>query len=159
MDKTQFLSAVRAGWARWQAVLDEVGTARLTLPGAAGEWSVKDIVAHIAWSEREMVGMIRQRALAGSDLWNLGQDARNAAIFEQNRGRGADEVLGEAERVHQELVDALDELPEEHYGNPARFRDMPADWLPWQVIAGNTYLHYREHTEDVRSWLDGQVTV
>jgi hypothetical protein len=86
MNKTQFLSSVRADWARWQAVLDE------------------------------------------------------------------------AERVHQDLVDAFEELPEEHYGNPARFRDMPADWLPWQVFAGNTYEHYRDHAADVRAWLDGQIT-
>ncbi len=158
MDKTQFLSAVRADWARWQAVLDEVGEARMTQPGAAGEWSVKDIVAHLTWFEREMVGVIRQRWLAGSDLWNVGQDERNAVIFEQNRERALDDVLGEAERVHQELVDGLEELPEEHYGNPARFRDMPADWLPWQVFAGNTYEHYQHHAADVRAWLDGQAT-
>jgi uncharacterized protein (TIGR03083 family) len=159
MDKTQFLSALRADWARWQALLDEVGTARMTRPGAAGEWSVKDMVVHIAWFEREMVGLIHERALAGSELWNVSQDARNAAIFEQNQQRGQDDVLGEAQRVHQDLVDALEDLPEEHYGNPGRFRDMPAHWLPWQVFAGNTYEHYRDHTADVRAWLDGQVTV
>jgi uncharacterized protein (TIGR03083 family) len=155
MDKAQFLSAVRADWARWQAALDEVGRARMTQPGAAGEWSVKDMVAHVTWFEREMVNVIRRRVFEGSELWNVSQDARNKAIFEENRGRALDDVLGESERIHQDLVDALEELPEEHYANPARFRGMPADWVPWQVFAGNTYEHYRDHTTDVRAWLDG----
>ncbi len=158
MDKTQFLGAVRADWARWQAALAEVEEARLTRPGVAGEWSAKDVIVHIAWFEREMVNVIQRRAFEGSELWNVSQDARNKALFEENRGRALADVLGESERVHQELVDALEELPEEHYGNPARFRGMPADWVPWQVFAGNTYLHYREHASGLRAWLDGQST-
>jgi hypothetical protein len=97
--------------------------------------------------------------LAGSPLWNLEQDQRNAALHEQLRDLPLDQVLANAQRVHQELVEALRDLPAEHYFNPARFRDMPADWLPWQVFAGNTYEHYRDHDVDVRTWLDGQVTV
>ncbi len=154
MDKAEFLRHVRADWQRWQAALDELGEARMTQPGVAGDWSVRDVIAHITWSEREMLGVLRQRALAGSELWRLDADQRNAAIYAQNRGRPLADVLQGAQAVHEQLVEALEELPEEHYGNPARFRDMPADWLPWRVLAGNTYEHYEHHLNDVRKWME-----
>jgi hypothetical protein len=30
---------------------------------------------------------------------------------------------------------------------------MPADWLPWRIIAENTSEHYRDHAAIVRAWL------
>ena len=57
---------------------------------------MKDILAHIAWYEREMIGMLRAHAVAGSDLWDVSLDARNAAIYEINAGRPLGEVQAEA---------------------------------------------------------------
>ena len=58
-----------------------------------GKWSVKDLVAHITWSESEMVGVLAGRALVGSDLWSLTNDERNEIVYQQNRDRPLDEVL------------------------------------------------------------------
>ncbi|MDE0217922.1 MAG: hypothetical protein OXJ90_01530 [Spirochaetaceae bacterium] len=49
-------------------------------PRAGGCWSGKDIVAHVIWYEREMVGVLKSRVLAGSDLWALPVDERNSAV-------------------------------------------------------------------------------
>jgi len=35
----------------------EVGKPRMTELGLPGGWSVKDVIAHITWYERKMVGM------------------------------------------------------------------------------------------------------
>jgi hypothetical protein len=158
VDKSSFLLAVRVDHARWQTALDALGRSRMLEP-IVGEWTGKDLVAHVTWLEREMVGLMHERALAGSELWLLDTDAGNAIAFEQNRLRPLDEVLADAETVHTQLLEELESLPEEHYGNPARFRDMPPDWLPWRVFAGNTYLHYREHADDVEQWLRGTGSV
>ena len=155
MDKAEFLRRVDSAHERWQELVEKVGAARLSEPESAGPWSTKDLMAHIAWYEREMVAVIRERSLAGSELWNLDNEARNAVIFRQNQDRSPDDVQTEAAVVHQQLREALEELPEEHYGNPARFRNMPADWLPWQVFAGNTYEHYLDHAADLEAWLAG----
>ena len=87
MNKSEWLDTLQTERAQWEALLVQVGEARMTQPGAAGEWSVKDVIAHVTWFEREMVGVLRARALVGSDLWNLSRDERNAAIHEQNRDR------------------------------------------------------------------------
>ena len=156
MDKASFLSHLRREWANWEAALGEVPAARMAEPGVTGEWSAKDVVAHVTWYEREMVHVIRERVLAGSTLWDLGLARRNAAIYAENHDRPQAVVLAESADVHSRLVAALEELPEEHYGNPARFREMPVDWEPWRVFASNSYEHYPEHAAAIRTWLGGQ---
>jgi hypothetical protein len=156
MTKAQFMEMLHTERARWEAILDEVGEARMTERGVHDEWSVKDIIAHVTWSEREMVGILRERALVGSDLWVLTNDERNAIVFEQNRDRSLDEVLAEARAVYEQLEPLLESLSDEDLNDPSRYRDMPVteEWTPWRVLAGSTYKHYREHTADIRAWLD-----
>jgi len=153
MNKTEWLDTLQAERAQWDALLAQVDEARMTQPGAAGEWSVKDVIAHVTWFEREMVGVLRAHALVGSDLWNLPHDQRNAVIYEQNRDRALSEVLAEARAVFDQLLAGMQSLAEEDLHNPRRFADMPADWVPWQVIAGNSYEHYRQHTPGLCNWM------
>jgi hypothetical protein len=46
LSKTQLLDSLRKEQAAWEALLDEIGEARMTQPEVAGGWSIKDIVAH-----------------------------------------------------------------------------------------------------------------
>lgn len=153
MNKSEWLTTLQTERAQWEALLAEVGEARMTRPGVAGEWSVKDIVAHVTWFEREMVGVLQARTLVGSDLWSLPHDQRNAAIYEQNRDRALSGVLAEARVVFDQLRAGMQSLAEEDLHDPLRFAEMPADWVPWQVIAGNSYEHYRQHTPGIRDWM------
>jgi glutamate/tyrosine decarboxylase-like PLP-dependent enzyme len=136
----------------WERSLAPVEPERLAEPGVSGEWSVKDIVAHVTWFEREMLGVLRARALRGSELWNRPQDERNAVIFEENRQRRADDVLAESRRVYADLLSLLEGLADEDLVDAGSFRAMPADWVPWQVLAGNTFDHYRHHAAAIRAW-------
>jgi DinB family protein len=154
MNKSMFLDTLRAGRAEWEALLAQIGEARMLQLGAAGEWSVKDVIAHVTWGERETVELLQAHALVGSDLWNLPQDDRNAVVFEENRDRPLPEVLAEAQQVYAQLLEALGTLSEEDLTDPGRFRDMPANWIPWQIIAGSSYEHYQQHTPSIRAWLD-----
>lgn len=154
MNKAIFLETLQTGRAQWEALLAKVDQARMSEPGIEGEWSLKDIIAHIAWYEREMVGILQTRALVGSSLWVLPNAERNAAIFDQNRDCSLSEVLSEAQRVHAELLQASHGLAEEDLIDPNRYRDMPADWNPWKVFADNSYEHYAAHIPAIRAWLD-----
>ena len=156
MNKAIFLETLQTGRAQWEALLAKVDQARMTEPGIEGEWSLKDILAHIAWYEREMVGILQTRALVGSSLWVLPNAERNAAIFDQNRNRSLSEVLTEAQRVYSELLHAAQSLTDDDLIDPSRYRDMPADWVPWKVFADNSYEHYAAHIPAIRAWLDTQ---
>ena len=152
--KVDFLETLQTARAEWEALLVKVGESNMTLPGVAGEWSVRDIVCHITWFEREMVGVLQARTLIGSDLWNLPQGQRNAAIFEQNRHRPLENVFDEAHQVYQALFEALQSLTNEDLNDPTRFENMPPDWSPGKLIAENSYEHYRAHAPSIQTWLD-----
>jgi len=148
-----FISTVRATHAELDSVIASLSEQQMLQPGASGEMSVKDILAHIAWFEREMIGLLRQRLLAGSDLWNLPGDERNATIFQINRQRSLPDIRQEAEAVVQQLLEELENLDEAALDDPGRFRDMPADWSPRQLLAENTSEHYQHHLADIHAWL------
>ncbi len=151
--KTDLLDKIQTGWQEWQELLSQVNKEQMEQPGAEGEWSVKDIIAHITWSERGIVPLLEQHILSGSELWNLSQDERNTEVYRQNRYRPLDEVLAESQNTHEQLIAAARDLDEQDLTDSSRFTNMPADWLPWMLISGNTYAHYRDHIQSVKVWL------
>jgi hypothetical protein len=156
MELEEFLEHINSARAAWETQLARVRLHQMTVPGAVGNWSVKDLVAHITWSEREMVGVLEARALVGSDLWSLTNDERNEIVYQQNRDRPLDEVLVEGMAVYARLLALVSGMSTAELNDPRQFANMPADWLPWRVIAGNTYIHYQEHAQNLKDWLDGQ---
>ncbi|HEX9039377.1 MAG TPA: DinB family protein [Ktedonobacterales bacterium] len=48
----EILQEERAGW---RALLDRASPAGMETPGVAGEWSVKQLVAHLTWYERAVL--------------------------------------------------------------------------------------------------------
>lgn len=154
MTREKLIKLVRDCWRDWQDVLNSVEPGYLATPGVSGRWSVKDVVAHVTWYEREMVGLLRGRSLdSASPLWMLGNDERNQKVYEENRGRALDEVMEEAARIHAELMPLIEALAEEDLHEPSRL-SMPPDWVPWQILRGSTYKHYEEHAQDLREWLE-----
>lgn len=128
----------------------------MSIPGVVGNWSVKDLVAHITWSEREMLGVLKTRILAGSDLWSLTNDERNEIVYLQNRVRALEEVLAEAKAVYAQLLELVSAISEADLNDLQYIAEMPPDLPPWRLLAGNTYIHYQEHAQNLRDWLDGQ---
>lgn len=47
MNKSELLNTLREEYQQWEALLDQIGAARMDQPGVNGEWSMKDIVAHL----------------------------------------------------------------------------------------------------------------
>lgn len=149
MKKADFLTAALAARQQWGALVDQF-PGDTPLPSG---WSLKDTLYHVMWHEREMVGVLRQRALRGSRWWLLPLDERNAAILAEGRAIPWETVLAEARQVWQALWELLQQVSDEDLTEAARFADMPAEWLPWQVIASNTYEHYPQHSPDLQAAL------
>ena len=154
MQTAQVLSLIDEGHARLDAALGRISRERMVAPGVDGEWSAKDIMAHLAWSEREMVGVLRQRAMVGSALWGLSQDERNAAVYAENRDRSLDDVLDEAQRVFVALRAEIARLSDAEMADPTLIADMPGVLTPWQLLAGNTWRHYEEHLPALQALAD-----
>jgi hypothetical protein len=151
MSKAHLLDLIRAARADWEALLAGIPQAWMTESGVAGEWSIKDIVAHIAWGERESLGVAQAHAVIGSELWRLSEDERNAVVFEQNRHRDLADVLADSGQTFHRYVEAVAALSEEELNDPSRFAEMPEGWQPWRILFDPG--HYQGHAEGIRAWL------
>lgn len=158
MDKAAFLEELYQAREDWENLLAQVGEQRMLQPGANGEWSVKDVIAHVMWAEREMVGVCQERALIGSELWALTYDERNPIVVAQYRDQSLHEIRAEEKVIYARLLALLQTVSTEELNDPRCFRQMPSDWLPWQIFAGCTFKHYRDHIEPIRAWLDLQAS-
>ncbi len=152
MDKNSFIEIVTYFRDQFDEFLPNLPIADLSTPGIYGTWSVKDVLSHIAWYEKEMVVVLTTHDLTGSDWWDLPLDERNARIYEANRDRPAREVLAEFKQVYPQLLTALDALGPDDLNQASSFANMPGDWLPWQLIASNTFDHYPHHINAIQDW-------
>lgn len=159
MNKREFLETLRSVRTQWEELLVEVGKEHMQEPGVEGSWSVKDIIAHVTWPEREMVAILQARSLAvGSELWDLPQDELNDVVVAQKRDRPLQEVLAEEQQAYARFFEALNVLSEEELVEASHYQEMPADWIPWEMFASNCFEHYRAHMPALRPWLEKQST-
>jgi len=149
MNKSQLIEQVRLTHTAWEAAVSRLDEAQILASGVAGDWSVKDIIAHLAWHEREMVGLLQSHALAGSEMWGWPLDERNQAIYLANRDRSLADILQEERQVCSELVACLEAMEDADLHDARRFGGMPDDWQPWELIAENTCEHFQDHLPEV----------
>jgi hypothetical protein len=145
VNKNGFVGKIRCAREEWDRLISNVPLERLQQSGFCGAWSLKDTIAHITWYEREMVDMLEAHAFAGSSHWDLPVEERNAVIFEENLELSTEQVLDQSPKIYAKLIHLVEALTDEDLNNPEQFPGMPLDWQPWQVLASNTYEHYKEH--------------
>jgi hypothetical protein len=160
MSKAQLLTDLKDEQAHFEALLGEIGEAHMQELGVAGDWSMKDIVAHLTnWRRRTVASF--QAALSHkssfSPPWppNLETDDEiNAWIYAANKDRPLSDVLEESHAVFEQLVEALSAFSEAELLEPNRF-----GWLEGEPMSGAAFFgHFHEgHEPDMRAWL-GKVT-
>jgi hypothetical protein len=158
LTKAQVLTTLQAERRAWDALLAEVGDARMSAPLPGGPWSPKDLLARVAWYEQELAAVLEaapppaQRAW----LWALPEAERNAIVDREQRAGSVAAVRAAAQAAFTHLVAVVAALDAAAGQDGARFPTMPAGWTPWQFIAANSYEHYRAYTPALRAWLDAQ---
>lgn len=153
MEKAEFLAEIDQAYADWQALLAQIPPDEMSAPLMEGGWRLKDVIAHITFYEREMIGVLQTRTLKGSELWELPNDERNAVIYATYKADPVEQILADAAETHAALIPLLENLNDEELNDASHFAAMPADWVPWDLIAGNTFQHYRDHIPEVQTWL------
>ncbi len=159
MTKAQLLAELQDEQAAWEALLSGVDEAHMTEPGVAGEWSMKDIIAHMTGWRRRSVGRF-QAALHHQPMpapyWPSHlrtDDEINAWMVESNRDRPVSAVLQDDRAIFQQLVDTLSAFPEAELLAPHHF-----EWLEGEPLSGALFFghFHEEHEADIRAWLSKQ---
>src|SRR6266568_7349401 len=153
MYKATLLKTLTETRAAWEALLAQIDEERMFQPGAAGNWSVKDVIAHVTWGESEIAPVLRTHVLAGSDLWNLSDEERNEITYQQNKDRPLHDIVNEERQAYTALLEVVQQLRDEDLNDPHCFKNMPKAWRPWQLIAGDSFKHYEAHMPSLRQWL------
>ncbi len=151
MNREQLIGKIEKAWL---ALLDSIAgldERQLTQPGVTGDWSVVDILGHVAaWEEEALKHLPHilegKRPPRYSDLYG-GIDAFNALKVEENRRYSPAEARARFEDTHRRLLDYLRDAPEEQIATETRYR---------RRIRLDTYSHYPIHTQAIREWREEQ---
>jgi len=156
--KATILTDLRSARADWDALIAQVDESRMSEPGMAGYWSVKDVVAHLTavdrWNVNALLAHARGEPVPALDEQRMELDERNRRHYEQNRRRPLPDVLEESRQVFHQLVDLLDAQSEEFLTQPQAFLGLPHPIVVGQTLKDACADHYRHHMPDVRAWLD-----
>ena len=130
--------------------LEAVDFELVTAPGVVEDWSVRDLVVHVAfWAEHAAEAIaLATSGRAGEFGYDTSQtDAMNARLLEESRKTKPDAAVDREERAYADLVAAISAL------DPALLdlRLGNGDTVA-EVIGYDGPAHYREHTAHLRAW-------
>lgn len=156
-DKNTLITVIVRERANLKDLIAPLSESLIMEGGVEEDWSIKDIMAHIAAWERLAYDRL-QAALTGSPLkfplisGDEFVDRFNAEIYQANRKKPLPEVRAEFEEAHACLLDLVEEIPPDTLN-----QKLPFDWagkLTYQlVISSNTHWHYIEHADSIEQWL------
>jgi len=117
-----------------------------------GDWSVKDIVAHMLGWEREMTEALRRIARGekptpeGVDYSN--SDDWNAKFSMRMKQQLPTTVLAEWGQVHAGFVKAAQAIPDDRFGASDDGRPKTVN----RIVETTGYGHYQLHAPPIREW-------
>ena len=116
-------------------------------PGVTGEWSVRDILAHVTTWEEEALTHLPLILEGGTpprySARYGGIDAFNARMTEHKASLSLAAVRRQLDETHRRLIDFLERAPEDQLGGESRFR---------RRLRLDAYGHYPLHAEAIRQW-------
>jgi uncharacterized protein (TIGR03083 family) len=154
MTKTELLRIIQRERDAFEAAMAGLTPEQMAAPGVMGEWSVKDILGHIAMWESRLVTILYsvERGVAPKMLRGQTEvDKVNAESYAEQRERPLDRVLADFHAVHGQLLMRLEKLTDRDLTDPRRFKWMEDDPLE-KLVAGDTCEHYAEHRSMVEAW-------
>ncbi len=148
--KAQLLAEMDQEWANIERLCAGLGEKHMLEPGVQGDWSVKDIIAHLSAWEKYLLDRLGYVMTGQKPLYPVmtsWDDVHrfNAQVYAENKDRPLPSVIIEFRSLYQGVVTVVNALSEEQLNQPYTY-DFPDDSLTLlQLIKANTTEHYREH--------------
>ena len=150
MQKDELLEHIKRDRARLEEIVEDLSDGELAAPGPDGGWSAKDHLSHVAAWERMIVAHLRDGSdheIAGMDEASYAAatlDELNDRLYRLHSGWSLARVHDEFGAAHAAIVAFIERMAEDTLGQPY-WGDDPSRRTALEKIAGDTYLHYREH--------------
>ncbi|HET7082858.1 MAG TPA: maleylpyruvate isomerase N-terminal domain-containing protein [Candidatus Limnocylindria bacterium] len=136
------------------AALADIDPALRTTPGLVGDWSARDLLAHVGyWAGHGAESLHRAELGELSEFGrdDLSVDDRNAVVTRVARETDYATVASREQGSYEAFVARLTAVDPESLDD----RDADGDTLE-EIIAFDGGDHYREHILDIRAWFDGK---
>lgn len=146
MNREQLLRRIDREWQGLAQACQGMSEEVLLQPGVVGEWSIKDLLGHVATWEKESMtalGLIMQGKQPARYSSYGGIDAFNEHQWQLQRTMPLEETHRQFLETHERLLTFLNAVPQHHYMTETRFR---------RRLRVDTYRHYTEHRRQVVAW-------
>lgn len=155
MDKPTFLAKLQHNRALFNRILALIDEPRMLHPHESNAWSGKDLIAHLTAWDQQTLHVLND--IAGGNtphLEPIDVDAFNAETVAASRSRPLHAVLTDSQHTFQELLNHIQQMPEDDLINPQRFNWLHGKAL-WQHLAiGPPYGHYQAHFFELLHHID-----
>ena len=143
----KMLKRLDMAWTAFKESYAGLTDAQLLESGVTGDWSVRDIIAHVTTWEEEALKHLPLIIAGGrpprySTSYG-GIDAFNARTTAQKHGLSLAEVRRQQEEIHRQLVAFIRSAPADEFARETRAR---------RRLRLDTYGHYPLHTAAIREW-------
>ena len=147
MNIARALQRLDMAWGAFEGSYAGLSDAQLMKPGVTGNWSVRDILAHVStWEEEALMHLPLILEGGTPPRYSVrygGIDAFNALMTEQKARLSLSAVRQQLDETHRRLIDFIRKAPEAQLSRDTRFRHR---------LRLDTYSHYPLHAEAIRQW-------
>ena len=121
--RAEAVATLREGQAQLDALVNELSAADMTTAATigGGEWSAKDLIAHLqAWERFALDALAQWRKGERPEIEDTFADPErvhqlNASVFEERRRRPIEAVRLEAEQTHGTLISEIERMDDDEW--------------------------------------------
>jgi hypothetical protein len=157
LNRAVILERIQTERRRLEQNLVEVPAREMETPGVVGDWSVKDVLAHLVDWEQRFLGWYEAGrrgewpAVPAPGIGWHELDLLNRQIYERNRERDLEEILADFHASYAQVRATVEAMSQDEIFEPGRY-----DWLGENALVGpilaNTANHYRWAKGHIRAW-------
>ena len=153
--KAELIQAMVSARDELVSLIDQIQPSAMSQPGAPGEWSVKDIIAHLTAYDQWLALTLALRCRKPPDFWteDIPLDEFNRRLFDENRETALDEVLQQFRDVWGEILKETRARSETYLFREQSVPGVPHKFRPCDILRSESYGHYLDHVPDLRARL------
>ena len=159
MNKQEIVKALEDSREPIMRIIDELSDEQMLEPGVVGEWTLKDLIAHLTRWEAELIKLLWQIRQGGTPSSMLVEemdfDAINARWNQEDQSRSLGRILEDFYAVREQTLRRFEYFNDKDLDDPNRYPFLKGKPL-WIKIAGNSFAHDQEHLEQIQRWLENK---
>lgn len=155
MNKGEVLTALDEGREKFLEIIEGLSEAEMVEAGVVGDWSVKDIMAHLSRWEAELVKLLWQARQGQKPTTihfsSLEVDEVNSQWHREMRDRPLERVLDDFHGVRTQTIRRVEAFSDKDLTDPKRYAWLDGSPL-WAWIKADSFGHESEHAEQIQKW-------